>query len=421
MPTLHERFADLAEDAPESPTPAGIWRDGRRRARVRRVGTAVVVAVTVVALASVGGLAAHRARQPAFADQPVAAPGLPTRVYEPSGWLPTSTRPPGRLSALIPAHRSHLTTRYTWGLVGVSATTGAYHFLDLPGYTGSGELSPDGRHVAYWSGDEVTDSLAVYDTVTGQLRRWQPAPGEPVDTKGLAWNGNDAVTFDGRGVATSYLWRVGHGAPQQIHQNLSALVGTAGDSGLYGAGPHHFFYLDPAHRPRRVDVRVDYPRDKHSWPVAVSPSGKRIAMEYSTQRHSVLYVGVIQRSGVRTSVRVVPAPSLRWPTIVGWADDQHLMVVNQVTPRGFNATGIDGASYQLAEVDVSTGAVEHVTDLGSLGGSWVDIASEMLGAPTHDFPAPPRPLGPRVEAGLGAGLVLLGGVALVWWRRRVRP
>jgi hypothetical protein len=59
MPTLHERFADLAEDAPQSPTPAGIWRDGRRRARARRVGTAVVIAATVVGLGAIGGLAAR--------------------------------------------------------------------------------------------------------------------------------------------------------------------------------------------------------------------------------------------------------------------------------------------------------------------------------------------------------------------------
>jgi hypothetical protein len=87
MPTLRERFTNLAEDAPESPTPAGIWRDGRRRARVRRVGTAVVVAVTVGALATFGGFAEHRARTPGVAESRSSEVALPTKVYPPSPWL----------------------------------------------------------------------------------------------------------------------------------------------------------------------------------------------------------------------------------------------------------------------------------------------------------------------------------------------
>jgi hypothetical protein len=96
-------------------------------------------------------------------------------------------------------------------------------------------------------------------------------------------------------------------------------------------------------------------------------------------------------------------------------------VVNQVTPVDFDGEGVDGATYELARVDVRTGAVVHVADMGGIDGLSLNIASGMLDAPTRDFPAPPHPLNPRVEAGLVAGLILVGGVALVWWRRRVRP
>src|SRR5690349_8918656 len=101
MPTLHDTFAELAEEAPDSPTPEGIWVDGRRRARVRRVGTGVVVAVTVVLLSAVGGWAVHRDRAPDAVGDPDAVPGIPTQIHHPSPWLPgTDGTPPGQLSTL---------------------------------------------------------------------------------------------------------------------------------------------------------------------------------------------------------------------------------------------------------------------------------------------------------------------------------
>ena len=84
MPTLYERLSDLAEDAPASPTPEGIWVDGRRRARTRRAGTAVVVAVTLVVLSAVGGFALHRSAGPGYAATPGATPALPTRIHHPA-------------------------------------------------------------------------------------------------------------------------------------------------------------------------------------------------------------------------------------------------------------------------------------------------------------------------------------------------
>jgi hypothetical protein len=112
--------------------------------------------------------------------------------------------------------------------------------------------------------------------------------------------------------------------------------------------------------------------------------------------------------------------SLQWPTIVGWADDSHVAVVNQVSPLGLPGTGSADARYTLDRVDVRTGEVVQVADVGNLGESWIAFASSMLDAPSRELPAPPEPLDPRLETGLVTGVLVLGGIALVLWQRRVR-
>ena len=50
-----------------------------------------------------------------------------------------------------------------------------------------------------------------------------------------------------------------------------------------------------------------------------------------------------------------------------------------------------------------------------------EYATELFAVPSRDFPAPPTPLDPRLVVGLGAGVVAAVALALVLWRRRVRP
>ena len=422
MQTLHERLSDLAEDAPVSPSPAGIWLDGRRRARSRRIGTAVVVAATLALLSGVGGVAVHRSSSAPYASQPTATPALPTVVHSPSRWLSgTGDTPPGRLSLLIPAKRGTW-TGYRWSAVGVSATSGAYHFIDIPGCVDMADLSPDGRRVACWTGvgpthSSVINGLAVYDTVTGHVDRFAPKSGS-LGVNSLGWSGSDAVTL--RVSGTSYLWRLGHGAPRPISTPLTHIAGTAGAEGLYASGPHGYYYLDPARGHAVTRIRIEpTKRSTTATAAAVSPSGSRIAIAHLTDTSSQLMVGQVAADGRRTRMTAVDA-SLQWPTIVGWADDRHVMVVSQVSPVGLPGDGSTGDRYVLDRVDVRTGEVTQVSDVGSLGDSSIFFASSILGAPSRDLPAPPQPLDPRLEAGLVTGALLVGGVALVLWRRRVR-
>jgi hypothetical protein len=112
------------------------------------------------------------------------------------------------------------------------------------------------------------------------------------------------------------------------------------------------------------------------------------------------------------------ATSLRWPTLQGWTDDRHLVVVAQVSPRGYDAEGAAGVRYALEKLDVTTGHSVLLADLGSLGNGGVDIAAGLLGGPTRDFPAPPSPMDPRLEVGLLVVIVVAGTTSLLVWRRR---
>src|ERR1700712_2626240 len=131
MTTLHDRLTDLAQDAPAGPPVPQLWDRGMRYRRRRRLGTCVVLLAAVLALVSLTSLSWVRARHDAL---PLRSPGaLPDQLYAPSPWLPdTAGHPLGRLAAVIRADR------HTWSgasdreLVGVSATSGEYRFLDLP-------------------------------------------------------------------------------------------------------------------------------------------------------------------------------------------------------------------------------------------------------------------------------------------------
>ena len=324
---------------------------------------------------------------------------------------------------LIPGKRGGW-PHYHWGMVGVSATTGAYHYLEIPGCFSVDGLAPDGRHVSCFvsvvsGGREVAQGLEIYDTTTGHVDRWTTRSGR-FARNSLTWNGNDAVAF--RTGDTTYLWRFGDGPPTLIPNHLTFRAGTAGSAGLYLAGPHGFFYLDPTHH-RRIErvILEDSEVARTSTPAAVSPSGGRIAIVHATDTSSTLLVGDVAPADRRTPVTAVPA-LLQWPRIVGWADERHLLVVNLVSPSGTDALGDPNARYALDRVDVDTGRVVQVAAMSDEQTSVGAIfASSMLGAPPRDFPAPPTPMNQRLEAGLVLGVVLLGGVALVVWRRRVRP
>lgn len=211
MTTLHDRLTHLAEDAPQALPVPELWDRGLRYRRRRRAGTAVVLAVaaaTLVALGSATWLRSPAAVAPLPADSPG---GMPDHIYAASEWLPGTddAGPLGPIALLEPTFR-HTWTGQEDTLVGVSATTGEYRFVDLPGLTTTSSspkppwsLSPDGRYVAYLyrsSGaelpSEAATGVALYDTSTGAVRK-QPLPSDlGVRQSAWYWTASDTVVLD---------------------------------------------------------------------------------------------------------------------------------------------------------------------------------------------------------------------------------
>src|SRR5690349_8960591 len=143
MNELGGALRDLAYQAPPAETVDAdeLWVAGRRRVRRQRlIGVAVAAALAVLVGTAALVVPAPVVVMPAGE---VHAPGFPTRVYTPSRWLAgTDDKGPLGQLALItgaPRHDGN-------GIVGVSATTGEYRFLDLPGFVEgtTPDLAPDG-------------------------------------------------------------------------------------------------------------------------------------------------------------------------------------------------------------------------------------------------------------------------------------
>ncbi|WP_182526471.1 hypothetical protein [Nocardioides dongkuii] len=447
MSTLHDRLAELADDASPAPgearDPGNLWDRGRRYGRRRRgAAAALVVAVLLVLAAGAGSWWQVR---PAGID-PAGGPAslrLPERLYTPSGWTPGTdgTGPVGPLVAVVGAERSGWTGS-GFGLAGVTGS-GEYAFLDLPGWRDDvsldGEtvaLSPDGRRLAYWYAEpgededvDVASGVAVYDTVTGKTVRHDVEAPLGVTPQSLGWSGET-------------LW-----VPVWEHENAPDLGSSVsrfhhvlrwdvGSGEAVEDGPRALLSLDGAttwgdrlvvQRGRTVrSVTADGEVTSlarlvgrtDGGAVAVSPGGTRLATlgdadprgESSVRPQQVVVAPVPARSGA--DVRPAPVGSEPVDAIVGWRDDEHVVTLRYAST---------GAVYET--VDVRTGEHRELVRLPAENVSpGTLVAAEALRAPLVDAPSPPERLDPRLVAAGGVGLALLVGVvALRLWRRRVQP
>lgn len=246
---LPDRLADLAEHTPPGSPPADLWDRGVRRHRVAQVGR-VVVAAVLVSLIGLGGWTWHSTRP----VEPAGTHGsthLPDRFFLPSPWLRSFDGPPGPLVAIGTATRKSL-FHSTRAVYGVTASEGTYGFLDLPAKvdpdpTESGPaLSPDGRHVAYWTSGTITGrpnseavgGVAVYDAESGVTRFFRPSSDHGLTGDTLVWADDDTLVFDvgrwagGGDAGTSrnyvgYVWNTRDGQPRPLDDSIgSDLMGS---------------------------------------------------------------------------------------------------------------------------------------------------------------------------------------------------
>jgi hypothetical protein len=442
MSTLHERLAELAEDAPPGDRLPDLWERGRRIARRRRLGTVAIAAAACLALVVVGVLGWQRGRTTVEPASPESRPALPDRLYTPSRWLPgTAGHPIGPIAALVPGERGS----HGWGFAGVSATTGEYRFLDLPDLvadsTGDAppQLAPDGRHVAYWlagrpsgapwtSGDVIT-GVAVYDTTSGRLERHDIETVHGLSPWTLTWVDGDRLLVavgEHQGAAGSddasssrlvdrpLVWDLRDRSVRRVGGQFSSVAGSTGEGEVLvqeDSGPARLLDPDDAEGSART---VALPALPYTDGLAVTPEGRLAGLWGGADGTVTSGEETVAVVNPGSGARLTPVPGLAkgiWG-IEGWAGDGRLVVLRAQSGDG---TVVD-------RVDVGTGKAERLTAYPrDFQGGRIALADGMLGGEPVARPAPPDPVDPRHLAGLAGGIALAAAAAVLVWRRRARP
>jgi hypothetical protein len=447
---LREQLADLATEAPAPAVgdAGALWAVGKRRHR-RRTAAGVLAAAGLIA--GVGSLGLALPGDAGTVDPSSVAPSgtsrLPDHLYAPSQWLDGTAEdgPIGPLALVIGGQFRHETDAP--GLVGVSAVTGEYRFLDLPGRheTETAEvseiaLSADGSRVAYWYGGKDSkrefmtnaDGVAVYDTVTGKVQR------HPVDSpttllgESLLWVGDqlvltafdaDAGSSNSANNGRTLVWTPKTDQLERRGDLLQAdRLSVDGNSVVQGAG-RTVRWIDPLGRTRGASISV-----LQDGAVYASPDGSQIATRRDpddaateTGAAAPAVVGgpalTLADRGPLIPPRVwqlrdVPGPKVH--EIEGWRDNQHIVVLPELK---------DDSPWQYASLDIQTGDLKPlVISGGNAGAGNYAFASEAWTWPSVPASEPDWPHDGRLLPGLlAAGAIVLGAGSFLFWRRsRVR-
>ncbi|SCG39405.1 hypothetical protein [Micromonospora inositola] len=300
---MRDLFATLP-DEPAPPMPAGyldtVLTLGRRSARRRRIGTAAVWAVVVLALAV---LVVPGVQLPAQPGAPSKKPGLPDRFAGYSLLTSTVTKtPPGRAIALYGYGNGELFNMFQPLVVGADRDT--YRQVDALQERNrpSALLAPDGTGVLLGDDRGATDDLVLVDLAAGK-RRSIPLGG-PVGVRLLAWSP------DGRYVAYSAAPLTGSGEFGSVNfvEPEVARTGTL----------------------RLLDLSTgrstELPAIKPAWTAAFAPDSRRLAVQVGQEAHLIDLDGresgsVHITAGRELAANVGWSPDGRFLATVPWAAD----------------------------------------------------------------------------------------------------
>ena len=270
MDTLHDRLAELAEDAPTGGAPAAeLWARGKRAHRLR--AGALAAALLAVGVVGTGiGVRVADGR-----DNAAPAPAAPVDISLPIDYpvgeaLPDLGDAPGPLAAIWLAPGVGGGARDVVGLVAETGRFGTLPievspmYYEAPAPDAYFALSPDGRRIAY---DTPTEELVVRDLVSGEsysptLENIKTRPGQWytwVDSTHLV--GHVAPERDQMvSEADGWVWQPGT-APKRV--NLMTYPGSPYLGPHAGAYEHPWFQtLLPEDDPRECLSLRDIPGGK---------------------------------------------------------------------------------------------------------------------------------------------------------------
>jgi hypothetical protein len=444
MTDLKGALRDLADRprpvAQPGVEPTELWAKGVRRKRLRVAGAIVAVVGAVAAGSGVGTLVHnHRDAVPTGGVHRV---GLPRSIGVPAedSAGTADAGPLGRLAVLWQAKRDG----HAWGsFFGISASTGAYRFLDLPGLAGPQDvaLSPSGREVAYWTtgpvaGDAVkyigndgpmatVDGIARYNTVTGRTRV-EPIPSQHgLAPEGIRWTDDTTVLLEYGHVLNRHAanrisgWAWG-GGPNDFEKvdgmvTLDNWTSVPDGNHMVGTGDgFHILVTGAEHRDAGSPIKG---LPHLGWGQVTTDGAyvvaQRIGPDPTTfSGPSVLMYGPLRERGVGRMTRV---RSMQVAAIVGWSAQGRLLVVGQKR---------NGTAGVLSQIDLDTGVVRDEGTIRNPEG-WPgtpQYADALLSRPLLTRALPEAPDDDWAAAGWGAlaALALAGGGALLWRRRRAR-
>lgn len=451
---LEQRLARLADGdvALSVPSPADLWARGRRWQRRRRLAARLTAVCAVVLSAGCVGallpLLAAGTPEPVPASDDVAAT-VPDRVFQPSPWL--GTLGPTPLVALTWADRGGWGSSLR-GLVGISAQTGEYGFLDLPDLANEAvELSPDGHHLAYWfAGDPHGEpqtgdgqfrpavGLALRDLRTGQERRREVETEHGIGGTSLFWIDDDTLVFEyghylvgdsapvreqgGVRMSDAQWWSLDNVEPTAWpwpQEVPDPGFWSARDGKVMGPGRGGLVLLDPRDD-ERMRVRGDGGAGisvGNASPLILGPQGRVAVLgsRNSQQTPNRVWTSRLASAGGALELRgrtAVPGVE-KALGMFGWRDGDVLALMR--LPGG--ETDLDEAG--LVAVDPLTGS-ERVM-VRAADPTWQFARGLLETAEIAEGRPPPDPADPRLMAAAWAGglVVVLGAFFL--WRRRGHP
>ncbi len=454
---LHERLADLAGHTPPASPPTDLWDRGVRRRRVVAAGR-VAVALVLVALVGLGGWTWKQSRPVQPADTPGRAQ-LPGRFFSNiSPWTTAFEGPPGPLVTVFP--NEHKTLWHTTnGIVGVTAGSSTYGFLDLPDSAVTDlansdvfmALSPDGRYLAFWlSGTPVgtpntelegvtITGVATYDTVTGRVRESRFSTQHGVDPLTLLWTDDSTLVLSyyqalgGDGSAQASAGHFGAAATWDPRDAQPTPITDSGlaedlDSGftratsgsviLQSLHPRRWLTGDPADEGSITSFRTDRKADL----LVLSPDHRRaIGVITGGSDHGPLAITRVPRDSGHTAALKPLTLGNEWVRPLAWLDDDHVAVSRQMLVH--DPVNGDYVGSRVDSVDIVTGTARTlVTGVGYHGTSDSDpwIANDLWRAPGVVAKPPPSPPNQRawtIGLGIAGSLVLLLVGSLVRGRR----